>query len=80
MITGTQHMSAGRRVTLDPFDAEGPCAVRRSAGSTGAAPLQRAVGTPPEHGCVDWYLYPEEKPHTVVSGRGDYAAPRWHRQ
>lgn len=77
MITRTQCLSARRRVTLD---AEGSRATRSSAGSTGAAPTQRSVGAPPEFGCVDWYLYHEEKPDTAVGGRAGCAAPRWHLQ
>jgi hypothetical protein len=48
-MTATQPRAPGRVVTLNPFELG--ASVRESLGPA----------SPPDVGCVDWYLYPAER-------------------
>ncbi len=53
--TTPQHRTGGRRVTLNPFDADREVDARLHTES--ARPERQAVCVA-HLGCVDWYLYP----------------------
>jgi hypothetical protein len=61
-MTATQPRVPGRLVTLDPFEL----------GASSRA--SRETASPPDLGCVDWYLYPVNgKPQSTPGSR---SAPR----